>query len=263
MKGMLATTLQLGWRLLIIFVSGVAAGISNGIAGGGTFLSFPTLVALGVPTLTANVSSTVGILPSSLGGIRGFRDELTTHKTLLRELIPTCVLGSVAGSALLLVGSAQTFRNVVPWLIGTATLLFALAPRITKLLSTVRVGDDVNPVRRRSLFVGVFVASAYGGYFGAGLGIVLLAVMALTLPYEIYALQGLRVALAMVINAVAAIIFIARGHLYLDAVYVLLVGALIGGWLGTLLVRRVSPKVVRALIIVVGAATTIRLFWTS
>jgi uncharacterized membrane protein YfcA len=260
---MLATTLPLGWRLLIIFVSGVAAGISNGIAGGGTFLSFPTLVALGVPTLTANVSSTVGIWPSTFGGIRGFREELTTHKTLLRELMPTCALGSIVGCALLLLGSAQTFRNVVPWLIGIATLLFAMAPRITKLLSKVNAAENTNPVRRRSLFVGIFIASAYGGYFGAGLGIVLLAVMALTLPFEIYALQGLRVALSMLINAVAVIIFVARGHLYLDAVYVLLIGALIGGWLGTMLVRRVSPKIVRALIIVVGAATTVRLFWTS
>jgi uncharacterized membrane protein YfcA len=256
---MLATTLPLGWRLLIIGVAGVAAGISNGIAGGGTFLSFPTLVALGIPTLQANVSSTVGILPSALGGIRGFRKELSLHKKLVRELLPTCVLGSVAGTVLLLLGSNQTFRSVVPWLIGAATLLFALAPRITRMLAKVDLADNVHPIRRRSLFVGIFIASAYGGYFGAGLGIVLLAVMALTLPYEIYELQGLRSALSMVINAVAAIVFVIRGHLAMDAVYVLLVSTLIGGWLGTLLIRRVSPKAVRALVIVVGTATTIRL----
>lgn len=256
---MLATTLPLGWRLLIIGVAGIAAGISNGIAGGGTFLSFPTLVALGIPTLQANVSSTVGILPSALGGIRGFRKELSLHKKLVRELIPTCVLGSVAGTVLLLLGSNQTFRSVVPWLIGVATLLFALAPRITRMLSKVDLTDNVHPIRRRSLFVGIFVASAYGGYFGAGLGIVLLAVMALTLPFEIYELQGLRSALSMVINAVAALVFVIRGHLAMDAVYVLLVSTLIGGWLGTLLIRRVSPKAVRFLVIVVGTATTIRL----
>lgn len=260
---MLATSLPLGWRLLIIFVAGIAAGISNGIAGGGTFLSFPTLVALGIPTLQANVSSTVGILPSSLGGIRGFRRELSTHSKLLRELAAPCVVGSVAGTALLLVGSQQTFKVVVPWLIGLATLFFALAPRITKRQSKVELTDNVNPVRRRSLFAGVFFASVYGGYFGAGLGIVLLAVMALTLPFEIYELQGLRSALSMMINAVAAVIFIVRGHLALDAVYVLLVGTLIGGWLGTLLIRRVSPKVVRSLVIVVGVATTIRLAFTA
>jgi len=258
---MVASSLPLGWRLVIYGVAGVAAGISNGIAGGGTFLSFPTLLAMGIPTLQANVSSTVGVLPSSLGGIRVFRVELLAHKQLLRSLVPTCVLGSLAGAALLLLGSNQTFRNVVPWLIGCATLLFALAPRITKRLAKIEhdVDQGTERVRRRALFVGIFIAAAYGGYFGAGLGIVLLAVMALTLPYEIYVLQGLRSALTMMINAIAAIVFIIRGHLATDAVYMLLIGTLIGGWLGTLLIRRVSPKVVRALVITVGAATTIKL----
>lgn len=254
-----ATTLPLGWQLAIIFVAGVAAGISNGVAGGGTFLSFPTLLALGVPTLQANVSSSVGILPSALGGIHGFRRELTNHKKLLRELAVPCVLGSIGGCALLLEGSNQTFKNVVPWLIGAATVLFAAAPRITKRLSKNDLTDNINPVRRRSLFVGIFIASVYGGYFGAGLGIVLLAVMSLTLPFEIYDLQGMRNALGMLINAVAAVVFIIRGHLDLNAVYVLLVGTLIGGWLGTLLIRRVTPKIVRTLVILVGAGTTIRL----
>ncbi len=258
---MVATALPLAWRLVIFGVAGIAAGISNGIAGGGTFLSFPTLLALGIPTLQANVSSTVGVLPSALGGIRGFRHELSAHKQLIRSLIPTCFLGALTGTALLLLGSTQTFRNVVPWLIGIATLLFAMAPRITKRLAKIEheIDEGTEPIRRRALFIGIFISSAYGGYFGAGLGIVLLAVMALTLPYEIYVLQGLRSALSMLINAVAAAVFIIRGHLAMEAVYMLLVGTLIGGWLGTLLIRRVSPKVVRALVIVVGAATTIRL----
>jgi len=258
---MVAASLPLGWRLVIFCVAGIAAGISNGIAGGGTFLSFPTLLAMGIPTLTANVSSAVGVLPSALGGIRGFRSELSTHKRLVRSLVPTCFIGALVGAGLLLLGSTQTFRNVVPWLIGSATLLFALAPWITKRLAKIEHDHEegTEPVRRRTLFIGIFLASVYGGYFGAGLGIVLLAVMALTLPYEIYVLQGLRSALSMLINAMAAIVFIIRGHLAMDAVYMLLIGTLIGGWLGTLLIRRVSPKVVRTLVIIVGAVTTIKL----
>jgi hypothetical protein len=123
-----------------------------------------------------------------------------------------------------------------------------MAPRITKRLAEIEQAIDqgTEPVRRRALFIGIFLSSVYGGYFGAGLGIVLLAVMALTLPYEIYVLQGLRSGLSMLINAV-------------DAVYMLLIGTLVGGWLGTLLIRRVSPKVVRTLVIIVGTVTTIKL----
>jgi uncharacterized membrane protein YfcA len=255
----IAANVPLPWKILIIFVAGCAAGISNGIAGGGTFLSFPTLLALGIPSLTANVSSTVGILPSTFGGIRGFREELKIHRQLLKELVPTCILGSGAGTALLLTGSNHTFSNVIPWLIGIATLLFAISPRVTKILAKMERAQVPGAVRRRSLFVGIFIASMYGGYFGAGLGIVLLAVMALTVPYDINVLQGLRVALSLLINTIAGIVFVVRGHLAVQAVLVLLVGALVGGWLGTLLIRRLSPKLVRALVISIGAITTVKL----
>jgi uncharacterized membrane protein YfcA len=255
----LATSIALGWRIAILFIAGVAAGISNGVAGGGTFISFPTLLALGIPSLQANVSSSVGVVPSSFGGVRGFRRELTVHKKLFRELIPTCALGSITGTALLFFGSESTFRSVVPWLIGSATVLFAFAPRLVALLSKPEHHLDAHHIRRRSLFVGVFLGSVYGGYFGAGLGIILIAVLALTLPFDIFEIQGLRVALALVINTVAAVVFVIRGHLAVVAVLVLLVGALVGGWLGTLLIRRLSPRIVRALIIVIGAATTIKL----
>ena len=256
---MLATAVPLVWKIVVIFVAGCAAGISNGIAGGGTFISFPTLLALGIPTLTANMSSSVGILPSTFGGVRGFRRELRIHRHLLRELLPTCVLGSGVGTALLLVGSNHTFSIVVPWLIGMATALFAVAPRITRWLAGKESTSHPSAVRRRSLFAGIFVASMYGGYFGAGLGIVLLAVMALTLPYDLNVLQGLRVALSLLINVVAGVVFVVRGHLALQAVLVLLVGALVGGWLGTLLIRRVSPTAVRAMVIIIGTVTTVKL----
>jgi hypothetical protein len=255
----LATSVPLVLKIVIIFIAGCAAGISNGIAGGGTFLSFPTLLALGIPSLTANMSSSVGILPSTFGGIRGFRHELKVHRTLLKELVPTCVLGSGAGTALLLVGSNHTFSQVVPWLIGMATILFAISPRVTKILAKMERAREPGAVRRRSLFVGIFIASIYGGYFGAGLGIVLLAVMALTVPYDINVLQGLRVALSLLINIIAGIVFVVRGHLAVQAVLVLLVGALVGGWLGTMLIRRLSPKIVRAMVITIGIVTTVKL----
>ncbi|HEY5120990.1 MAG TPA: sulfite exporter TauE/SafE family protein, partial [Acidimicrobiales bacterium] len=138
-------------------------------------------------------------------------------------------------------------------------ILFAISPRVTKILAKMERAQEPGAVRRRSLFVGIFIDSMYGGYFGAGLGIVLLAVMALTVPYDINVLQGLRVALSLLINTIAGIVFVVRGHLAVQAVLVLLVGALVGGWLGTLLIRRLSPKVVRALVISIGAITTVKL----
>jgi uncharacterized membrane protein YfcA len=253
---MFGAALPLFWRLLVFLIAGIGAGAANGIAGGGTFITFPTLLATGIQALQANVSTSVGVLPSYVGGIRGFRHQISDHTKLIRALLPSCLLGASLGCVLLLSASPGTFRAVVPWLIGAATLLFALAPRITKRLAHI---DHSHPGRRWTLYIGVFVASIYGGYFGAGLGIVLLAVMAISLPFDMAELQGLRNLLSLIINSCAAIIFIFRGHLAVDAVYMLLIGTLIGGWLGTLLIQRLSPKVVRILIILIGAATTIRL----
>lgn len=251
-----ADSLPLTGRLLVYLVAGIAGGVANGIAGGGTFLTFPALLATGIPALQANVSSTVGVLPSYLGGIRGSRPGAGERRALVRALVPSCVVGSAVGCALLLGGSPETFREVVPWLIGGATLLFAVSPLLTRRLAHL---DHERGIRRWALFVGIFLASIYGGYFGAGLGIMLLAVMAVALPYEIHEIQGLRNLLSMIINSFAALVFLVRGHLALDAVYVLLVGTLIGGWLGTRLINRLSPRVVRILVIAIGVITTIRL----
>jgi uncharacterized membrane protein YfcA len=218
------------------------------------------LLATGASALTANVTTTVGVVPASLGGIRGFRFQLRGHGRLIRSLIPSCVLGTVIGCSLLLLGSPHLFALVVPWLIGSGTVLFALAPLITKRLAHI---DHANRARRWGLNFGIFIVAIYGGYFGAGMGILLVAVLALSLPYEIQELQGLRSALSLVINVVAAAIFIVRGHLIVDAVYMFLIGTFVGGWLGALLSLRLSPTIVRLVIIAVGLVTTIRLAFTA
>ncbi len=252
---MIATVPHLA-RLAIFLLAGVGAGIANGIVGGGTFISFPTLLAMGVPALQANMTAAVGVVPSYLGGIRGFRAQLAPHRELIRSLLPSTVLGAATGCALLLRGSPSQFQTVVPWLVGAATVLFALAPVITRRFAHVK---HTHAGRRWSLFAGIFVASAYGSYFGAGLGILLLAIMAISLPLDIYELQGLRNVLSIVINLLAAVVFVIHGDLAWGAVYMLLAGTLIGGWLGTLLIRRLSPTTVRVLIIAAGVVTTVRL----
>jgi uncharacterized membrane protein YfcA len=247
------------WRAVALFAAGIAAGIVNGVAGGGTFITFPTLLALGIAPLQANVSSTVGLVPSVLAGVRVFRRELSKHRATLRRLIPTCVVGSGVGTALLLTTSENTFAAVVPWLIGAATALFAAAPLITKLLSRRHPPGSDAHARPRTLLAGVFIGSIYGGYFGAGLGIVLFAVLALSLREDILELQGIRVALGLLINTVAAVVFAVRGHLALTAVAILLVSTFLGGWIGAHTMRKIPSAWVRALVISVGVVTTLRL----
>lgn len=243
-------------RLVIATLAGVAAGIANGIAGGGSFFSFPVLLALGIPALTANVSSSVGVLPSYLPGITGFRTELQARRGVLVALFPVCVLGSLVGTALLLTGSSAQFRAVVPWLIGFATVAFAVQPLLVRAVA--HVPHD-HPRRKWLLQVGVFCVAVYGGYFGAGLGIMLLAVMGLALPDDLSTLTGLRSALSIVINAVAAFVFLVRGHLAWEMVVCLWIGTFLGGVLGTRVVKRVRPSWLRAIIVAMGVATTVRL----
>lgn len=253
---MFATTLTLAWRVLLTLVAGVAGGVANGVAGGGTFVVFPTLLALGVAPLAANLSSSVGVAPSYLGGIIRFREQIRPHGRLLVALVPSCSVGAGAGCALLFVFPESTFRLVVPWLVGAGTLLFALAPAITRRLAHI---DHAHPARRMFLHAGVFAIAVYGGYFGAGLGILLLAVMAISLPLEMNELQGLRYVLSTIINVTAAVVFLIRGHLVGYAVGALLVGTFAGGWLGGWLVQRLSTRAVRALIVTLGVITTIHL----
>lgn len=253
---MFCSTLPLPWRLVLLLIAGVTGGIANGVAGGGTFIIFPTMLAIGIAPLAANVSTSVGVTPSYLGGIWRFKAQITPHRRLLTSLLPSCFAGAGAGCALLFAFPATTFRTIVPWLIAAGTLLFALAPLITRRLAHI---DHAHPARRGFLHLGIFFTAIYGGYFGAGLGILLLAVMAVSLPLEVAELQGLRYVLSTIINVAAAAVFVVRGHLVGYAIAPLLVGTLAGGWVGGWLIQRMSPRAVRVLIVTIGVATTIRL----
>ncbi|HEV3212215.1 MAG TPA: sulfite exporter TauE/SafE family protein [Acidimicrobiales bacterium] len=243
-------------RAAVVIVAGIGAGVANGIAGGGSFITFPVLLALGLPALTANVSSSVGVLPSYVGGIAGFRAELVGKRPLLVSLVPASVGGALVGTALLLGGTPAQFRAVVPWLIGGATVAFALQPLVLRAVAGV---PHDHPTRRALLQAGTFAIAIYGGYFGAGLGIMLLAVMGLALTDDLATLSGLRSVLSILINAVAALVFVLRGHLAWDVVVYLWIGTGIGGVVGTAAIRRLRPAWLRALIVAIGAATTIRL----
>ncbi len=253
---MLLALLSPGAKFGITLSAGVAAGVFNAIAGGGTFLTFPTLLALGVPALQANLTSAVGVLPSYIGGIQKFSRARDERRALLLTLLGPSLAGSLVGCALLLLAPPATFQLVVPWLIGVGTVLFALSPWISRRLA--HLSAD-HPARRRALVGGVFFCAIYGGYFGAGLGILLMATMALTLPDDILTLTGLRVLLALGINLIAALVFVVHGQLDWWGVLALWFGTLLGGYLGSALLAKLSPSWVRACVILVGAATTFKL----
>jgi len=243
-------------KALILIGVGVAAGVFNGVAGGGTLLTFPTLLALGVPALTANVTSAVGVLPSYLGGIAGFRVEIAGQRSAIRRLLPASLLGGALGAVALLTTPASSFREIVPWLVAFATLLFALQPLLLHALR--HVAHD-HPTRRLFLQAGTGLTALYGGYFGAGMGIMLLAVFGLALAATMAELGGLRSVISILVNGLAAAIFIFVGHIDWAAAACIATGTLLGGWAGASAARRLPVPALRAVVVIIGTATTITL----
>jgi uncharacterized membrane protein YfcA len=243
-------------QILLFFVSGVCGGVANSIAGGGSFFTFPAMLIAGIPALGANISSSIATLGGYGGGLREFRHEIAGYRRLLVRLAPVCVAGTVAGAEILLTSPPTTFRVVVPWLVGVSTVAYALAPRWAKMAQT---HPATGPRVSARLVVGVFMLSVYGGYFGSGVGIMLLALLALTVGGDLRASQGIRLTLAFMMNCVTTIIFVNHGSLYVAAITYAGVGMALGGVLGALVISRLSAVAARRVIIAIGTATTLRL----
>lgn len=241
---------------LFLALAGLGAGLVNGAAGGGTLLSFPALLAVGYPALTANVTSTVGIWTGYLGGAAGFRREVASQKDRLKGLAPTVVAGGVAGGVLLLTTPSKDFRALAPYLLLFSCLLFAVQPLVGSWLA--QKGQPSS--RNLLLHIGVFVASVYGAYFGAGLGVVLLAVLGTALPEPLVRVNGLRSVLSLIVNTVAVIIFVAHAHVAWGAAGLMAGAALVGGYVGSRAARRVPSAVLRAIVVALGLATAVSLF---
>src|ERR1700691_740530 len=204
--GLLGTASLSSSHIVLLVLAGVGAGIFNGVAGGGSLISFPLLLALGYPALTANITNTVGIWPGYAGGAAGFRKEIGGQRQRLIRLSPVAVLGGIAGAILLLTTSSATFKHLAPWLVLAASILVAAQPLLRRALA----GSSHAPPRTRPILLagGTFAASIYGGYFGAGLGVMLLAILGLALPDSITRTSGLRTALSILVNGVAAVVFL-------------------------------------------------------
>jgi len=253
----LFTTVHLtAGRDALLVLAGLGAGLFNGVAGGGTLISFPVLLALGYPAIVANVTSTVGIWPGYLGGVAGFRKEIADQRDHFRMLAPLTIVGATVGAILLLTTPSAAFTRLAPWLVLFASGLFAMAPLLRRWLAGEQSALRARPV---ALGVGMFLAAVYGGYFGAAMGVIILAVLGLTLPDTLARASGIRAVLSVLANGVAAIVFIIHGQLQWQAAGMLAIGCLVGGYIGATLARKLPAAALRVIVVAIGLATGIRL----
>jgi uncharacterized protein len=241
---------------LVLVLAGVGAGIFNGVAGGGSLISFPILLGLGYPALTANITNTIGIWPGYLASAAGFRREIGDQSRRLLRLTPVALAGGIGGARLLLTTSSATFDDVVPWLVLGAAALFAAQPFLRRALDRNSAHPHTRPVL---LVLGVFAASVYGGYFGAAMGVMFLAVLGLALPVSLAHTSGLRAVLSMIVNGIAAVVFLVHGGLAWEAVGWLALGSLGGGYVGARLALALPAPALRVVVVVIGIGTAVRL----
>jgi len=246
-------------QYLLIGLAAVAAGAVNALAGGGTLISFPALTAAGVATVAANVTNTVALSPGYLGATLAQKTEIMAQRQRLTFLLPAAALGGLAGGLLLLNTSERLFRELVPFLILTASLLLALQEPLRRWLVR-RAAGGKGQARETWAAVPVFFAAIYGGYFGAGLSVIILAVLALTLDDSLTRLNALKQAVAFATNLTAAAFFLFSGQVLWPAAAAMAVGALVGGALGGRLAGRVSPVTLRWVVVSIGIVVAIIYF---
>ena len=233
-------------------LAALGAGAVNAIAGGGTLISFPALVALGAGRVEANITNTVALCTGYFGGAVAQRDELRGERSRLARLCGAAGLGGLTGSVLLVVTGEAAFKRLVPWLILLACALLGGQRWIRKAL---RLGTGEHATRPPAVTLGAtYLVSIYGGYFGAGLGIMLLAVLGLLFGDGLKRLNALKQALALVINVVAAAFFTFSGHVLWTVVAVMAPASLLGGVVGGRLVGHIKPTVLRAVVVTYGTA---------
>lgn len=233
---------------LVLVLAALLAGILNTIAGGGTFLTFPALIYAGIPPVAANATSAVAVFPGYLGGAAGFRRELRSlERGSLLKVIAVTGIGGLVGSLLLLMSSNQAFSAIVPFLLLMATLVFAFSDTIQAWARKSRLG--VQPHGS----IGTLLVSIYGGYFNGGLGIVLLALFSLWRMTDIHAMNGLKNGLSLVLSAVSVATFALAGMVAWPQAVAMMLAAIVGGYLGAPIARALPVKIVRGLVIGIGA----------
>jgi uncharacterized protein len=244
-----------GLEMFAVFLAGTAAGTINTVVGSGTLITFPTLLAFGVPPVTANVSNNIGLVPGSLSGAVGYRRELKGQRARLIRLGSASLLGGIVGAVLLLALPAEAFDSIVPVLVGIGCVLVIFQPVIGRRVAARHEARGGIPEHGAAwVWVLVFLAGIYGGYFGAAQGVLLMAVMGIGIQDSMQRLNGTKNVLAMLVNGVAAVIFILVAEVDWVVVGLIAFGAVLGGQLGASVGRRLPPLVLRIFIVVVGMA---------
>lgn len=238
--------------MLLMALAALLAGVVNALAGGGTLITFPVMTALGMPAVSANITNTIALCPGYFGGSWAQRRDLKGQKKRLLLLLPVALAGGVAGGYLLLISGEKLFTGVVPWLILFAVLLLLLQPVIKKRVEKMAGQDGESPGRRIGTALLVLPSAAYGGYFGAGLGVILLAVLGITLKENMVRLNALKQVLSLTTNVAAAVFFVFSDQVYWPAALLMMACALAGGYLGGRLAGIMKPALLRYLIVAAG-----------
>jgi uncharacterized membrane protein YfcA len=248
-------------HILLLLVAGVAAGTVNAIAGGGSLITFPSLIAAGLPSVDANVTNSVSVFPGYVSSVFGSRADLAGQGRRVRAIIPASIVGSVAGCALLLLTPGRVFEIVVPFLVLGAAATLAFQERLRGL-----VGHPRHMSARRAavtLQVVVFVGAVYGGYFGAALGVMYVAALALILDEPLKRINALKNVLSAAVGLVTVVVFAFFAHVHWGAVLVLAPATVVGGYAGAKLARRMPARVLRYLIVTFGTVIGLVLLYRA
>ncbi|WP_431776237.1 sulfite exporter TauE/SafE family protein [Streptomyces cucumeris] len=249
------------WEMAAVFAAGTGAGAINTVVGSGTLITFPVLLATGLPPVTATVSNGLGLVPGSISGAIGYRKELTGQRRRILKLCSAALIGGLTGATLLLALPSTAFETIVPVLVGLALVLVLLQPRISRAVRErrERAGGPVHQDGGPLLFIGLTLASVYGGYFAAAQGIIYMSLMGMLLDEPLQRLNAAKNVYVAVVNSVAAVFFLFAAHFDWTAVALIAVGSALGGQIGAAVGRRFSPKVLRALIVTVGTVAIVQL----
>ncbi|HEX8990260.1 MAG TPA: sulfite exporter TauE/SafE family protein [Anaerolineales bacterium] len=249
-----------GIDLLLIALAAVGAGAVNALAGGGTLITFPTLTFIGVPAVASNVTNTVALLPGYIGGTIAQSKDIQGQEKRLWYLIPAGLVGGAIGGFLLLHTGEKLFRGLIPWLILAASVLLAIQDPVKAWLTKRMSEGAAGVTHEKWSALPVGLAAIYGGYFGAGLSVIILAALGLTFDDSLTRLNAIKQLISFSANLAAAIFFVFSGQVVWIAALVMAVGALIGGVLGGRLAGRVPPATLRWIVVVIGVIVSIIYF---